>query len=156
MCDAAGSAPSLAPGPPHRLGVRVWAFFVFGCQPAICHSERSDALLNQSRGSAVGCAHCIHVSVCVWTWNCVCACTCMNMCAWRCEAGKRSTFLSTGSDGEHMHCIFVSARQGAVFWVGWVSLLSFFFFSLNHTFQWSRSLLGPQTPSARSCSFGLA
>lgn len=58
------SAPSLAPVPPHRLGVRVWAFFVFGCQPAICHSERSDAPLNQSRKSAVGCVYCIHVCVC--------------------------------------------------------------------------------------------
>lgn len=54
-----GQPPPLPPSPPHRLGVRVWAFFVFGCQPAICHSERSDALLNQSRRSAVGCVYCM-------------------------------------------------------------------------------------------------
>lgn len=35
---------------------------MFGCLLAICHSERSDAPLNQSPRRAVGSVHCIHVS----------------------------------------------------------------------------------------------
>lgn len=66
-CDgdrpAARSDPLLIwSNPPHRLGVGVWALFVFGCLPAICHSEWSNAPLNQSPRRALASVHCTHVS----------------------------------------------------------------------------------------------
>lgn len=111
-----GQPPPL-PQSPSQVRCQGVGFFVFACQPAICHSERSDVPLNQSRRSAVGCVYCTHLSVCVR--NCVCAYTYMNICAWGCEAKERSAFFSTGGHTEHtLH--LPHTRQRTVFWMGQV------------------------------------
>lgn len=122
---AARSAPSLAPSPPHRLGVRVWAFLCSAVSQLFV--TVSDLMLRW-----------INHTEALWVVCTVYMCLCVSEHTWIYVHGGAKQRKEAWGHAKHILHL-PQTGQRTVFWVGWFSLLQtesvffyFFFITLSN------------------------